>query len=119
MIGIGAQGVNGLLETDLDFESPAVDSNDVERVQGQIGAEENEPPPAGMNDPNEADQLTQRTPEQIAAIIEQLHLLLAINWAGGSGKAGLEAEPVAQVSFAAVFLGAFGGGGSSGEEGDG
>ena len=49
-------------------------------------------------------------------------MLLAINWAGGSGKAGLEAEPVAQVSFAAVFLGAspaFGGGGSNGEEGDG
>ena len=95
VISIGAQGVNGLLETDLDFESPAVESNDVERVQGQIGAEENEPPPAGMNDPNEADQLTQRTPEQIAAIIEPLRLFLAINWAGGSGKAGLEAAGVA------------------------
>ena len=29
VIGIGAQCVNGLLETDLDFESPAVESNDV------------------------------------------------------------------------------------------
>jgi hypothetical protein len=48
-----------------------------------------------MNDPNEADQLTQRTPQQIAAIIEQLRLLLAINWAGGSGKVGLEAAGAA------------------------
>src|ERR1035437_261470 len=89
VIGIGAQRVNGLLETDLDFESPAVEADDVQRAHGQIGAEENEPPPAGMNPPN---------------------------------KAGLEAEPVAQVGFAAIFLGAspaFGLGGSNGEEGDG
>src|ERR1035437_3913596 len=122
VIGIGAQRMNGLLETDLDFESPAVEADDVQRAHGQIGAEENEPPPAGMNHPNKADQPTQRAPQQVAAVIEQLHPLLAIDRAGRLGKAGLEAEPVAQVGFAAIFLGAspaFGLGGSNGEEGDG
>src|ERR1017187_3710669 len=122
VIGKGAQSVNGLLETDLDFESPAVEANDVQRVHGPIGAKKNQPPSAWMNHPNQADQATQRTPQQIAAVIEQLHSFLAIDRARRLGKAGLEAEPVAQVSFAPVFLGAspaFGLGGSNGEEGDG
>src|ERR1035437_7696848 len=97
VIGIGAQRVNGLLETDLDFESPAVEADDVQRVHGQIGAEENEPPPAGMNHPNKADQPTQRAPQQVAAVIEQL---LPPNPNAGDAPRNMAAKPTCATGSA-------------------
>lgn len=34
VVGISAQGVNGLLEADFNFESPAVEANTVQRAAG-------------------------------------------------------------------------------------
>ena len=33
MVGIGADGVNGLLEADFDFEAPAVKADDLQRYR--------------------------------------------------------------------------------------
>src|SRR5436309_15957173 len=38
VIGVSANGVYGLFEADFDFEPPAVEANDLQWVQGQIGA---------------------------------------------------------------------------------
>src|SRR6266571_1856374 len=38
VIRVSADSVNGLFEADFDFEPPAVEANDLQWVQGQIGA---------------------------------------------------------------------------------
>ena len=45
VIGIGAHGVNGLLEARLDLEAPAVETDHVQRVHGQVGGHEDQPTP--------------------------------------------------------------------------
>jgi len=38
VIGIGAEDADGLLEGDFDFETQAIDADDVQGLQGTIGA---------------------------------------------------------------------------------
>jgi hypothetical protein len=38
MVGPGADGVEGLLETDLDFEAQGIEPDDLGRSERQIGA---------------------------------------------------------------------------------
>ena len=48
VIRVGPDGVNGLLEADLNLEAPAVKANNLQRVQGQIGAKEDQVPARRM-----------------------------------------------------------------------
>ena len=36
MVGVGADGANGLLEGEFDFESQAVEPDDIERIVGGV-----------------------------------------------------------------------------------
>jgi hypothetical protein len=65
VLGIGADGVNGLLETDFDFEPPAVKLEDGQRIEGEVGAQKNEASTRGVIDQDETGQPTQRPPEQV------------------------------------------------------
>lgn len=40
VIGIGSEGIEGLFESDFDFESEPIESKDVQRGQGQIRGHE-------------------------------------------------------------------------------
>src|SRR6266498_2339418 len=71
VISVSPHGVDGLLEADFDFEAPTVEANNFQRVQGQIGAEEDQVPASGVTHPDKTHQLTQRTPEQVVAVIAE------------------------------------------------
>ena len=53
VIRVGPDGVNGLFEADFNFEAPAVEANNLQRVQGQVGAQEDQVPASGVAYPNE------------------------------------------------------------------
>ena len=40
VVSVGSDRVNGLLEADFDFESPSVETDDVQGRQSQVGAQE-------------------------------------------------------------------------------
>ena len=50
VVGIGADGVDGLLETDLDVEPPAVELEDGRRIEGEVGAQQDEASTGGVID---------------------------------------------------------------------
>ena len=62
VIRVGPDGGNGLLEADFNFEAPALKADNLQRVQGQVGAQEDQVAASGMAHPNEAHRLTQGTP---------------------------------------------------------
>ena len=55
MVGIGADGVNGLLEADLNFEAPTVELDDGEGSEGDVRAQEDELTPSRVIDQHQAD----------------------------------------------------------------
>lgn len=48
VIRVGPDGVNGLFEVDFNFDTPAVEANHLQRVQGQIGVGEDHVPASGV-----------------------------------------------------------------------
>ena len=48
VVALGAQGANGLLEGELDFEAQAVEPDDLDRVQTQVRAQEYDASPVWM-----------------------------------------------------------------------
>ena len=50
VIGIGADGVDGRLETDLDLEAPPIKANDGHGVQRDVGTQEDKSAAGGMVD---------------------------------------------------------------------
>jgi hypothetical protein len=99
VIGIGADGVDGLFETDFDFEAPAVEADDFQGFQGQIRAEQHQPAARGMDHPDEADQAAQLAPDQIKRVIAQRDAGFAIDRAGRFGELLFVAEPVVEFGF--------------------
>src|SRR5437867_7263145 len=71
VIRISANGVNGLFEADFDFEPPAVEANNLQWVQGQIGAEEDHVAAGWVAHPDKADQLAQGPPQQVLGVIAE------------------------------------------------
>ena len=71
VIGPGADGVQGLLERDLDFETQGVQPVDFCRSQSDVGAEQQNPAALGMDDRDETHEATGGPPEQI--LISVLH----------------------------------------------
>ena len=78
VVGVSAQGMDGLPEARFNFESPAVEANDVQGVHSQVSAEKNQATALRMDHPDKSDQLSERTPEQIAAVVAHGGLALAV-----------------------------------------
>ena len=96
MVGVGADGVNGLLEREFDFESQAVDPDDIDRVEAEIGGHEDALSSAGMIDEDKAHEGSDRSPEQIERAKVQPHALLCIDGAGRRLHGGGVGEQRAQ-----------------------
>ena len=94
--------MDGLPETGLNLEAPSVEANDVQGGHAQVGTQQNQPSTAGMDDPDEADQLAQGTPQQVVTEITQRDGALVVERAGGGVEAFLEAKPISEFGFAAV-----------------
>ena len=95
-----ADGVEGLLESDLDLEAQGVEPDDLRRREGQVGAEEQDLAALGMHDRHEAHKPAGRPPEQIAADILQGDVPVVVDRTRhrlqGAG------EKIAQPDFCAV-----------------
>jgi hypothetical protein len=48
VVGVAAEGVKGLTEADLDFETVAVEGDDLEWIEGGVGAEEDDASAGGV-----------------------------------------------------------------------
>lgn len=69
MIGICSDGVYCLFEADLNLIAQTIKLNDLQGIQLDVGAEEDEAPTSGVNDQDDANQFTQGSPEQVQAIV--------------------------------------------------
>lgn len=87
VVAVGAQRANGLLEGKLDFETQAVEPDDLDGVQTQVRAQEQEAPPVRMFHEHEAGQAADRSPQQIQTEITDQDVLLAVDGAGNGGPA--------------------------------
>ena len=102
VIRIRPHGVDGLLEADLDFEPPTVQANNLQRVQGQIRAEEDQVPARRVAHPHKTHQLPQRAPEQVVAEIAQREVGFPIDRTGSGAELLAVAKPRLQGSFVAI-----------------
>jgi hypothetical protein len=83
MIGIGANDVESLLEGHFDLESQAIDAEDIQRGQGQVGAHQQDGATLRMEYDDEADEDTDDgTPQQVGGAEAEGHTLLTIDGAG-------------------------------------
>src|ERR1700745_1693720 len=82
MIREGSDQVDRLLEAVLDLEAQAVKINDVGSAQGKIGGHQQARAPGRVNDGDEADKSSGRTPDQITDAITQHDIALAVDWTG-------------------------------------
>ena len=101
MIGPGADGVEGLFERDLDLEAQGVESDDLGRSERDVGGQEQNLAAVGMDDGDEADHASGRTPEQVAANPAQGDALLVVDRAGHRRQG--PGEKITQPDFGAVY----------------
>ena len=129
MAGIGADGVDGLLEADLNFKAPPVELDDGEGSEGEVRAQEDELTPSRVIDRHQADSPAQGTPEQIQATVTELNAPFAIDRAGGRAERvalleqGVEFDflalaPRATTTALGVGFGGFRGGGGAAQPAD-
>src|ERR1700678_3604783 len=100
VVGPGAEGVEGLLEGDFDFETQGIEADDLGWGERQIGGHEDQAAAGGMDDGDEAHEAAGGAPEQIARDPLQPDTLLAV---GGAlhGFQG-EVEETSQAHLASV-----------------
>src|SRR6202040_4062439 len=82
MICEGADQANRLLEAVLDLEAQAIEINNVASAQREVRGHQQARAPGRVNDGDEADQSSGRTPDQIADAITQHDIALAVNRTG-------------------------------------
>ena len=104
MIGIGSEGIEGLLERDFDFESEPVESKDVHRQQGQIGGHEDLGTMLGVDDQDKADQNAHGSPKKIDGTISYRDLGFTIGRAGGLDEAGKVLEEGSEFDLRSVYF---------------
>ena len=63
MVGIGADDAKSLLERHLDFESQAIEADDVQWGQGEVGAHQQDGAALRMKYHDEADEDADRAPQ--------------------------------------------------------
>jgi len=83
VIGISSDDPQGLLEGHFDLESQPVDSNDLQGIQLQVRAHQQDGPATGMVHGHEADRDTDGAPQEVGHPEADLHPLLAVDRAGG------------------------------------
>ncbi len=105
VVGVSADGVDGLLEADFDFEAPSVKTNNLQSFQGQIGGKQNQAAAGGMDHPNKAHQPAQRPPDQVKGVIAQHDPGFAIDGAGRLEELLFAAEPIPEPGFHSVKSG--------------
>ena len=94
----GADNAQCALEGHLDLESIAVEANDLDGIERQIGAHEQPASACGVLDGDESDELAHGTPEQVRDAQSQLNIALAIDGAAcglhgfGLVEQGLEGD---------------------------
>jgi len=81
VVGPGAEGVEGLLEGDLDFEAQGVEANNLGRRERQIAGHEDKAAAGGMDDGDEAHKALGGAPEQIARGPPHADTLFAVSGA--------------------------------------
>src|SRR5450759_1819027 len=82
VIGIRADAPQSLLERHFDLESQAIDVDDVQGGQGQVGAHQQDGAALRMEYHDEADEDADGAPQQVGDPELQDHTLLAIDGAG-------------------------------------
>src|SRR5258708_30803631 len=65
MIGVGAQDMDSLTESQFDLEPVAIKQKYFEGSKGEVGGKEEDGTAMGMADDHETDETRSRTPEQI------------------------------------------------------
>ena len=71
MIGVGAEGMDGLLEGDLDLEADAIGLDDGQGGQRPVGAQQDFAAARGMGDEHKAHGDAHGAPEQIKHTVAQ------------------------------------------------
>src|SRR6202007_759216 len=84
MIREGSDQVARLLEGVLDHAAQGVKMNAVGTDQGKSGEQQQARAPGRVNDGDEADKSSGRSPYQIADAITQHDIALAVDWTGQS-----------------------------------
>lgn len=82
MIGESPDLVDSLFEAELDFEAQAIEANDLSGAEREIGTHQDARAAGGMNNHNEADDTTNRAPEQIMNGKVQSDIAFAIDGTG-------------------------------------
>ena len=86
VIAVGADDVQGLAEADFNFESIPVKGDDVERVHGGIGTQQEQHAAGGMDDDDETGHAPNGPPKQVDAAVGQLDFGLSVNGTGGGDE---------------------------------
>src|SRR5215471_19763229 len=102
VIGVSPDGVNGLFEAHFNFEPPAIEGNDLQRVEGQIGAQQDQIAAGWVTHPDKAYQLTQRAPEQVLTIIAEGNVRFSVDWTGGLDELLAVTEPLPQEGLETI-----------------
>src|SRR2546426_128643 len=83
VVGVGPQGVQGLLEADFDLEAAAVELDDFQGCEGEQGSHEDDPPSRRVIDEYEANEAPYGSPEKISGEVANLKVGFAVDRARG------------------------------------
>ena len=97
-----ADGVDGLLEGDLDLEAYAVEPDDLHRRERQVGAEQDLPSARGVDDQHEADGDADGAPVQVEREEADRDAALAVDGARRLRERALAVEEFFQRDLLAV-----------------
>jgi hypothetical protein len=104
MVGVDADGVNGLLEGKLDFEPQAVEPDDVGRIEAEVGGQEDALAPCRMIDEDESDNYPHGSPEQVEGAEVEGDILLSIDGARGGLHGRRVGKQRAQGDLVTILL---------------
>lgn len=105
VISIGTDNVNGVSETEFDFEAIAVDGDDIEWGERDIGGHEKEESTGGVFDDHETHEASDRSPKKVDAAIADEHVLLSVDRTEGAGEGGRVFCKISQGEFHPVEFG--------------
>jgi hypothetical protein len=81
VIRVGTEHAQGLFEGQFYLEAQAVESNDLDWCEGQVGGDEDRAAAGGVIDEDEAHPGSEGSPEKVAAEIADRHVALTIDGA--------------------------------------
>ena len=84
VIRVGAYNSEGAFKRDFDFETNAVESDDVDGRKGEVGAHQETLTACGMMDGNKSNDESKRLPDEIQRAVKECDTCFAINRTFGS-----------------------------------